>query len=153
MADFEAVLKKTLGGMTNPTPEMRAKVYERARATITRQIEALEKRPSDAAVKRQYDKLDAAIAEIEKQFAKTPEPAQAGPESDLDHLFETDLPRREAPKPAGVLCGDYVTGRERLSKPDGRVAGVPERRRREQEDASIHRATTFHAAILTATLR
>ena len=68
MADFEAVLRKTLDGMTDPSPEARAKVYDRARATIERQISALPKRPPDAVVERQYEKLEAAIALIEEEY-------------------------------------------------------------------------------------
>lgn len=106
MADFEAVLRKTLSGMTDPTPEMRAKVYDRARATITRQIEAMATRPSDAAVQRQFDKLEAAIADIETLYAPPPpveeEPAAAyDADFDLDHLIEAGvIPAELEPSPA-----------------------------------------------------
>jgi hypothetical protein len=97
MADFEAVLRKTLGGMTDPTPEMRAKVYDKARATINRQIEAMAQRPSDAAIQRQFDKLEESIAALEEEFAPPPPPPAEEPaaaydaDSDLDHLIEAGV--------------------------------------------------------------
>jgi hypothetical protein len=87
MADFEAVLRKTLDGMTDPAPEVRAKVYDRARATINRQIEAMEKRPSEQAIQRQFEKLEAAIAGIEARYAAPEAPVETVDGSDLDHLF------------------------------------------------------------------
>ena len=104
MADFEAVLRKTLDGMTDPAPDARAKVYERARAAITRQIDAMEKRPSEAAIQRQFEKLEAAIEVIEAEYA-APEapPADEDDDSDLDHLFEEPVapppPVEAAPPP------------------------------------------------------
>ena len=47
MADFEAVLRKTLSGMVDPSADARTKVYDRARATIERQIAAMPKRMSE----------------------------------------------------------------------------------------------------------
>lgn len=107
MADFAAVLRKTLDGMTDPGPDVRAKVYERARATIARQIEAMPKRPSDAAIERQYEKLDAAIAEVEAGYggapvedeiaaalAETPAEEEAAPPPPV--IAEQDAPAEEA---------------------------------------------------------
>ncbi|MCI5074591.1 hypothetical protein [Oricola sp.] len=74
MADFEAILRKTLGGMVDPSPEAREKVYERARAAIGRQIDGLPKRPPETVVKRQYEKLEAAVALIEKEYGVPEEP-------------------------------------------------------------------------------
>jgi len=105
MADFEAVLRKTLDGMTDPAPEVRAKVYDRARATINRQIEAMEKRPSEQAIQRQFEKLEAAIAGIEARYAAPEAPVETVDGSDLDHLFEDDVaapaaePREPEPEP------------------------------------------------------
>jgi len=60
MADYEAVLRRTLSGMVDPSADARTKVYDRARATIERQIAAMPKRPPDSVIQRQYEKLDAA---------------------------------------------------------------------------------------------
>ena len=40
MADLSGVLRKTIDGLPRATPQMRAKVYEKARAAIQRQIQA-----------------------------------------------------------------------------------------------------------------
>ncbi len=84
--------------MANPTPEMRSKVYERARGTIERQIEAMPKRPSEEAIQRQFAKLDAAIAEVEASYSvAVAEQAQSGYDDDLDHLFADDIPAAKDP--------------------------------------------------------
>ena len=41
MADFVAVLKKTLDGLSDTTPLMREKVYEKARITIAGKLTAM----------------------------------------------------------------------------------------------------------------
>ena len=40
MADFVAVLKKTLDGMGETTPAIRERVYEKARATVAAKLAA-----------------------------------------------------------------------------------------------------------------
>lgn len=69
MADFAAVLKKTLEQMGETSPEAREKVYEKARDTVRRQIDSMEKTPPQAAIDRQFEKLEAAISEVENEFA------------------------------------------------------------------------------------
>ncbi|QBK31664.1 hypothetical protein [Roseitalea porphyridii] len=83
MADFAAILKKTLDKMGETTPQMRAKVYDKARQTVQRQIDAMATRPPQVAIDRQFAKLDEAIAEIEAEHAgaAAPEPAP-GPVAD-----------------------------------------------------------------------
>ena len=137
MADFSAVLRKTLEGMANPTPEMRAKVYERARATIRRQIEAMPSPPPQAAIDRQFEKLDAAIAEIETGFdveafepdvddldalfnepaisapAQQPQRAQARREDPLEAFLTDQRPGAEAAAghasgPAAKAAADHI---------------------------------------------
>ena len=36
MADFVAVLRKTIDGLADNTPDLRAKVYDKARATVSK---------------------------------------------------------------------------------------------------------------------
>lgn len=80
MADFAAILKKTLDKMGETTPEIRVKVYDRARQTVQRQIDAMATRPPQAAIDRQFEKLEAAIAGIEADHAV----AVAEPEPEAD---------------------------------------------------------------------
>lgn len=69
MADFIAVIRRAVDGLSENTPEMRAKVYERAKAAVVRQLENMKPRPPEAMFQRQIDKLDAAIAEVEADHA------------------------------------------------------------------------------------
>ncbi|MDN2565378.1 hypothetical protein N1F89_04025 [Aquibium sp. A9E412] len=69
MADFVAVLNKTIGGLSENTPEMRQRVYEKARATIAAKLAALSPPPSEAVVARQKGLLEEAIAEVEASHA------------------------------------------------------------------------------------
>lgn len=105
MADFAAILKKTLDKMGETTPQMRAKVYDKARQTVQRQIDAMATRPPQAAIDRQFAKLDEAIAEIEAEHAgaAAPEPA---PEARADDLgsgaLDAPVAPREPDEPAPV---------------------------------------------------
>ena len=67
MADFVAVIRKAVDSLPNNTPENRAKVYDKARAAIRRQLEAINPPPSDEVIARQLDKLGAAIAGGDKE--------------------------------------------------------------------------------------
>ncbi|TJW16081.1 MAG: hypothetical protein E5W82_07060 [Mesorhizobium sp.] len=87
MADFVAVLKKTIGSLGENTPDMRAKLYDKARATIARKIAEHDPplTPSDAA--KQKRSLEDAISTVEREYAK-PAPA-ADPLAELEHIFSS----------------------------------------------------------------
>jgi hypothetical protein len=70
MADFIAVIRRAVDGLSNNTPEMRARVYEKARAAVVRQLENMSPRPPEHMLQRQLDKLDAAIREVEAEHAE-----------------------------------------------------------------------------------
>ena len=57
---------------------MRAKVYDKARTAVRRQLESMNPRPSDEMLTRQLDKLDSAIAEVEMEYSDAL-PAMAEP--------------------------------------------------------------------------
>lgn len=69
MADFVAVIRRAVDGLTDNSPDMRVKVYDKARGAVRRQLEAMNPRPSDELVQRQLDKLEAAISEVESEHA------------------------------------------------------------------------------------
>lgn len=69
MADFAAVLKKTLEQMGETSPEARGKVYDKARDAVRRQIDSMEKTPPQVAVDRQFEKLEEAINSVETEYA------------------------------------------------------------------------------------
>lgn len=70
MADFIAVIRRAVTGLPNNTPEMRTKVYEKARAAVRRQLETMTPRPPEEMLQRQLDKLEAAIAEVDSEYAE-----------------------------------------------------------------------------------
>src|SRR5690348_2785134 len=67
MADFVAVIRRAVDGLTDNNPEMRVKVYEKARSAVVRQLENMNPRPPEAMFKRQLDKLDDAIRQVEEE--------------------------------------------------------------------------------------
>ena len=76
MADFVAVIRRAVDGLANNTPEMRTKVYEKARGAVQRQLENMKPRPSDDMLRRQMDKLETAILEVESEHAEALPPAE-----------------------------------------------------------------------------
>ncbi|PRD43977.1 transcriptional regulator [Phyllobacterium phragmitis] len=70
MADFAAVLKKTIDGQAHPTPELRQRVYAKARATIEQKL--VSANAPAAVANRQRKALEEAIGEVEAQY-ETPE--------------------------------------------------------------------------------
>ena len=91
MADFVAVLKKTLGGLGETTPEIRARVYEKARATIAAKLAALDPQPPAAVAERQTKMLEEAIAAVEREYAPPPPPpaAEVDPLAELENIFSS----------------------------------------------------------------
>lgn len=67
MADFVAVIRRAVDGLANNTPEMRIRVYEKARGAVQRQLENMKPRPSDDMLRRQMEKLEAAIRSVEAE--------------------------------------------------------------------------------------
>ena len=104
MADFVAVLKKTIGNLGDNTPEMREKVYAKARATIESKLAAISPPPPAAVAEKQRKLLEDAILTIETEYAPLEEmvEAPAGVEEDFDSvLAQLDEPA-PAPQPTAA---------------------------------------------------
>lgn len=87
MADFVGALKKTLDKLDNPTPEIRARVYDKARSTIADKL-AKNIPPLAPSVVAQHKRtLEDAIASVEREYAK-PAPA-SDPLSELEDIFSS----------------------------------------------------------------
>jgi hypothetical protein len=84
MADFVAVIRRTVDGLSDNVPEMRAKVYDKARGAVRRQLESMKPRPSDEMIERQMVKLEAAISEVEDDHAEALPP--------LDEAHDDSMP-------------------------------------------------------------
>ena len=80
MADFAAVIRRAVDGLAENTPEMRVKVYEKARGAVRRQLESMKPRPPEDMLRRQLDKLEQAIADVEVEHAEALPPAEDGVE-------------------------------------------------------------------------
>ena len=93
MADFVAVLRKTIGALGENTPEMREKVYDKARSTIEAKLAALDPQPPAAVIERQRKALADAIAVVRAEYE-----APAEPEDDFDDIISS----LDAPPPAVV---------------------------------------------------
>lgn len=88
MADFVAVLKKTLDGLGETTPQMRAKVYDKARSTVAAKLAAIQPPPPAAVAERQTRSLEDAIETVENTYAPTVV-AEVDPLSELDNIFSS----------------------------------------------------------------
>lgn len=145
MADFVAVIKRAVDGLSDNSPAMRVRVYEKARAAVRRQLENMTPRPPGEAIEAQLAKLEDAIARVEAEnaapealdeglvfedleptYEAAPQPA---PSREPEHAVEPE-PATEpgpaadsetaaqttvAPRSAG---GDPVTGEEEHAQPD-----------------------------------
>ena len=104
MADFTGVIRRAVEGLANNTPEARQKVYDRARQTIQRQLDAMPNSSSSAIFERQLSSVEDAIKEIEAQYegGAVPTPSEpAAPKSVAPAPKpETPAPTAEAPAKA-----------------------------------------------------
>jgi hypothetical protein len=89
MADFVAVIRRTVDGLSDNVPEMRAKVYDKARGAVRRQLESMKPQPSEDMINRQMAKLELAIAEVESDNAEALPP--------IDEPIAAEQPVYEAP--------------------------------------------------------
>lgn len=69
MADFVAVLRKTIDGLGTTTPALRAKVYDKARSAIHAKLKATNPPLSHEAIERQKRALETAIETVEFDYA------------------------------------------------------------------------------------
>jgi hypothetical protein len=99
MADFVAVLKKTIDGMGATTPATRSRVYDKARSTIAAKLAAIEPPPAASVAERQKRALEDAIATVERAYAApapAPTPA-ADPLAELENIFSSIDRNRNQP--------------------------------------------------------
>ncbi len=125
MADFVAVLKKTIDAQADKSPELRQRVYAKARATIEQKL--VTANASQAVAVRQRNILDAAIAEVEAFYGP---PAVVEPVDDGFDDFAHDAKDASAPSDPEHDIPDDVT-----VTPSGQWQ---ETQAPVQEDASFH---------------
>ena len=119
MADFVAVLKKTIDGMGETTPQMRARVYDKARSTIAAKLAAINPPPPEAVAERQKRTLEDAIAAVEKEYARpAPAPlAASDPLAELESIFSSIDRNKNQPS--------HVRPSPKVEPPRQEPVGVP----------------------------
>ncbi len=70
MADFIALIRRAVDSLSDNTPEMRVRIYDKARAAVLRQLENMQPRPPEEMLRRQLDKLDSAILQVEEEYSE-----------------------------------------------------------------------------------
>ncbi len=99
MADFVAVIRRAVDGLATNTPETRARVYEKARGAVQRQLENMKPKPPEEMLRRQMDKLEAAIASVETEHSEAL-PSEDAAAYDAPDAYEAAQPDAEQ-EPAG----------------------------------------------------
>ena len=110
MADFVAVLRKTIDALGDNTPEMREKVYDKARSTIEAKLAAINPPPPQAVADRQRKALEDAIAVLRTDYADA---VEAEEDDSLEDAFAT-LKGIGAPPPAAVKAPEPAV---KIAKP------------------------------------
>ncbi|MBP2444377.1 hypothetical protein [Rhizobium leguminosarum] len=135
MADFIAVIRRAVDGLAENTPEMRVKVYERARGAVQRQLENMKPRPPEAMLQRQLEKLEAAIREVEGEHSEAlPLEAAVAAVPALESSEEQTVHDEAEPAPAPEAAVDEPVYEadakpqvaEDADEPDHGEAGAPE---------------------------
>jgi len=114
MPDYTSILRRSISALPDSGPEMRAAVYQRARAALARQLTAVDPPLSTREIEAQHQELEDAVARLEAEYAPEQPPAAA----------ESPAPRVEAaPAPtAPAKSGAYL---EAPSQPDQVLAAEP----------------------------
>jgi hypothetical protein len=98
VADFVAVLRKTLDGLGETTPEVRARVYDKARSTIAAKLAAIDPPPPATVAERQKRALEDAIRQVEARYPKSA--PNNDPLAELENIFSSIDRNRSAPNHA-----------------------------------------------------
>jgi hypothetical protein len=103
MVDYAAVLRRTIEALPKNTPEIRERVYAKARQTVQAKLALINPAPSQALIDKQMSGLEAAIFTVEAGFvsASQPQRPQAAFAQEADPLADvlSTMPdtRRNAP--------------------------------------------------------
>src|SRR5262245_24588456 len=95
MADFVAVLRKTIDGLADNTPALREKVYDKARTTVAAKLAAINPPPPAAVADRQKQVLEDAIREVEASYSG----ATVDPFAELENVFAAPATKEAQPAP------------------------------------------------------
>lgn len=140
MADFVAVLRKTIGALGDNTPEMREMVYQKARTTIEAKLAAINPPPPAAVADRQRKALEDAIAVLRSEY----EPPSAAPDDDLEDILASlnaDPAPPARPAPTAPPPPSVTTEPEPAAAPQGRETAAPVRQPDVEQTGPVERAS------------
>jgi hypothetical protein len=141
MADFVAVLKKTLDGLGETTPQTRARVYDKARATIEAKLAAINPAPPQAVADRQRRALEDAIATVEEGYGKPkPKPEASDPLAELESIFSSIDRNRAQPNHARPSVKAEAPARPAPASQQAQTPAVPVSQKPSQEPAPAPKA-------------
>src|SRR3954468_18978184 len=72
MADYHPLIARAVEGLSDPSPDMRRAVYERARTALIGQLRSLDPPLSEADIERETVSLDDAIRRVEASYEPAP---------------------------------------------------------------------------------
>jgi hypothetical protein len=78
MPDYASILRRSIGALPEPGPDMREAVYQRARAALARQLTAVDPPLSTREIELQHQELEDAVARLEAEYAPPETPAPVG---------------------------------------------------------------------------
>jgi len=102
MADYFVVLSRTLSGFGNPNPQLRTKLYERARITIRKQLDGRKPPIEQPEMVIELEKLEQAIADIETGFGNEVPPPTVETDTPVVEAVPPAVPVATVPEPAPV---------------------------------------------------
>lgn len=123
MADFSAVIRRAIDGLSANTPDERGRIYGRARATIQRQLDSLPEGMNRTIFEAQLVKIEDSILEIEQEYADAV-PDLSGPDlSGQEVSPEINQLDEHSQQPSGVdvpvpVENEVASSEEHTSTPE-----------------------------------
>jgi hypothetical protein len=128
MADFYPILARAVAGLSDPSPEARRAIYERARTALLTQLRSLDPPLGEAEIMRERLSLDEAMARIEAEHGDAPAPPPLPDHAEIAPP-EPEPPRAPEPAPMAAPPQDEALP-EPLDQPVLRPRIAPPREKR-----------------------
>src|SRR4051812_34940598 len=117
MADYHPLIARAVEGLSDPSPDMRRAVYERARTALIGQLRSLDPPLSEADIERETVSLNDAIRRVEASYE--PAPAASGLPASPGLPVAREEPCSEQPRSEQLRS-------EQLRSPGGSLSSRPD---------------------------
>lgn len=97
MADYHSILNKAVSGLAHNSHGTRSAIYDKARQAIDRQLRAMQPAPTEAAITKQLQLLEAAIERIEGEQSAAAVDGAAGSAAPETAAMSEPAPEEESP--------------------------------------------------------